>query len=124
MLCQNIGIKRKAQKKIEFNDLLKDCNIGLSTVMLKKYIINETCKFPNLKTKEDFVLWLNFLKDGYKIKGIKENLVCWRKTKDSLSSGTIQKLSDGFKVYYKFMNYNLFKSLYYLFLLSIKYIRK
>ena len=36
---------RKAQKKIEFNDLLKDCNIGLSTVMLKKFSVPiEICR--------------------------------------------------------------------------------
>ena len=120
---KNFLEKREARNFYKVDDLIKSCDIGLSTVMIKKSIFGSKI-FPNLKTKEDFVLWLNFLKDGYKIKGIKENLVCWRKTKDSLSSGAIQKLSDGFKVYYKFMNYNLFKSLYYLFLLSINYIRK
>jgi teichuronic acid biosynthesis glycosyltransferase TuaG len=49
---------KKAQKKITFKSLLCDCNIGLSTVMLKKNLIDQDCQFPSLKTKEDGVLWL------------------------------------------------------------------
>ena len=42
---------------LRLNDLIKSCDIGLSTVMIKKTHL-KTNKFPNLKTKEDFVLWL------------------------------------------------------------------
>ena len=45
-----------------YKNLLFSCDIGLSTVMLKKKLISKNCQFPNLKTKEDFVLWLMILK--------------------------------------------------------------
>ena len=46
------------------------------------------------------------------------------KTYNSLSSSTIQKLNDGYKVYNKYMKYNYFISFYYLMCLSINYIKK
>ena len=50
--------KRIARNFIHINDLLKSCDIGTSTVIIKKYLINENIKFAHLVTKEDFVLWL------------------------------------------------------------------
>tara|TARA_B100000795_G_C22657902_1_gene382902 strand:- start:13 stop:753 length:741 start_codon:yes stop_codon:yes gene_type:complete len=114
---------KKAQKKITFKKLLKDCSIGLSTVMLQKNLIDENCQFPNLKTKEDFVLWLKISKktDLY---GIDIPLVKWRKLDNSLSSNSFQKLVDGFKVYNKYMQFGFIKSFYLLFILSINFIIK
>ena len=56
--------------------------------------------------------------------GLDKNLSKWTKSNSSLSSSTIQKLMDGFKVYNKYMNFNLIKSLYYLICLSLNYIIK
>ena len=81
-------------------------------------------KFPNLKTKEDFVLWLKLLSKNVKIYGINKNLVQWNKTENSLSSSFMQKLLDGFKVYNYYMKFNFLKSFYYLFLLSLNYLKK
>ena len=80
-------------------------------------------KFPNLTTKEDLVLWL-LVSKKYKLMGIPKVLTKWRKTKSSLSSNRFQKLFDGFEVYNKYMNFNYFKSLLYLFILSINYLKK
>ena len=91
---------------------------------MKKEIINDETKFPNLKTKEDFVLWLKLLKKKIKIYGLKENLVSWRKSENALSSSFFQKILDGFRVYNKYMNFNLITSIYYLFLLSLNYMVK
>ena len=113
----------KIKKKLEYDNLLYSCDIGLSTVMIKKEILKNEL-FPKLKTKEDFVLWLKLLKKGNKILGLKKNLASWRKNKNSLSSNTIQKLVDGFRVYHYFLKLNFIKSLYYLFILSINYFRK
>ena len=69
-ILNNKNIKKKIMKAKTFENykqLLFSCDIGLSTVMLKKKIITKTCKFPNLKTKEDFVLWLLILKKNIKI---------------------------------------------------------
>ena len=101
------------------NDLLRSCDIGLSSVIVKKTILKKECLFANLKTKEDFVLWLRILQKKIKIGGLQKNLMSWRKLDNSLSSSVIQKIKDGYYVYNKFMKFNLFKSLYFLFLLSL-----
>ena len=121
---QNMIIsKRNAKNFLRLKDLIKSCDIGLSTVMIKKSHL-KTNKFPNLKKKEDFVLWLKLLSKNVKIYGIDQNLVLWNKIENSLSSSSIQKILDGFKVYNYYMKFNFLKSFYYLLLLSLNYLKK
>lgn len=115
---------RKAKQFNSVNHLLKSCDIGLSSVVLQKKILDKNCIFPRLKTKEDFVLWLKILKKGIRIGSINKSLMYWRKLNKSLSSSTTQKLYDGFIVYKKFMKFNFFKSIYLLLCLSLNYIKK
>ena len=116
--------KRIARNFLNYNSLLKSCDIGLSTVVLKKKLLNNNLKFPKLKTKEDFVLWLKLLKKNNTIMGLNESLVYWRKLENSLSSSLFQKLFDGFRVYNKYMNYNYLKSLYLLSCLCFNFFKK
>ena len=78
--------KRKARDFLKIEDLLKSCDIGTSTVVLKKSLLNKDIAFPSLVTKEDFVLWLRLLKKNIQIYALNENLVLWTKSKYSLSS--------------------------------------
>ena len=120
----NLKSLRRAKDFSSYKDILKSCDIGLSTVAIEKDIISDELKFVSLKTKEDFVLWLLILKSGIKIGGLDEILVSWRKTKNSLSSSVLQKLIDGYRVYRNYMKYNPIKSLYLLICLSINYLKK
>ena len=115
---------RKARDFNNVKDLLKSCDIGLSTVILYKKIFSDQLKFPNIKTKEDFVLWLKILDHGINISSIDKSLTFWRKLDESLSSSIIQKLFDAFKVYNYYMNFNFIKTFYYMICLSINFIRK
>ena len=104
--------------------LLKSCDIGLSSVIMKRSLFNKSIKFANIKTKEDYVLWLNITKNGKKIYGLNKTLLIWRKSENSLSSSTIRKLIDGFTVYYKYQKYNFLKSIYLLIILSLNFLKK
>ena len=115
---------RLARNFYELEDLLYSCDIGLSTVVLSKSIFSKNIRFPNTKTKEDFILWLKLLKKRIPILGLKKKLTYWRKLDNSLSSSSFQKIYDGFKVYYIYMNYSLFKSIFNLFNLSINFLKK
>ncbi len=116
---------REAKKIITFEDLKYSCDIGLSTVVIRKIKrINNVIKFPSIKTKEDYVLWINLSKNKVNFFGLKRNLASWRKLNDSLSSGIVQKLLDGFRVYNTYFKFNFIKSLFFLILLSINYLRK
>ena len=119
-----IGL-REAQDNLSFKQLRNSCDIGLSTVIIKKYIFdNEKFRFGKTKTKEDFILWLLLAKNGVKISGIKECLVSWRKSPGSLSSSSIQKINDGYKVYKDYLGYSRIKSLFFLIILSFNFMLK
>lgn len=115
---------RRARNFFEIQDLLYSCDIGLSTVILKKNLFSKKIKFPNIKTKEDFVLWLSILNKKIPIMALDKNLSSWRKLNNSLSSSTIQKILDGFKVYYVYMNYGIFRSIVNLIYLSVNFLKK
>ena len=116
-----IGI-RKA-RDLTLQNLLSSCDIGLSTVMLKKKILKKNL-FVNLKIKEDDVLWLKLAKQNYKFYALKHYLTNWRSLKNSLSSSVIQKLKDGFRVYRYYLKQSLIRSFISLIILSINYIKK
>ena len=121
---KNVIIKFiKAKKNIEYKDLIKSCDIGLSTVMLKKKLLKNT-KFPKIKTKEDYVLWLKLSKKNIKMMGFDQKLVLWRKLDNSLSSSVFQRVHDAFYVYNTHLNFNVIKSIYYIFLMSFNFFKK
>lgn len=115
---------RISTKNIEYKDLIKSCDIGLSTVMLNKQLLKNKLKFPKLKTKEDYVLWLNISKKIRTLYFMRDTLTYWRKLNNSLSSSTIQKLKDGFRVYNFYLRFNIFQSIKSLFTLSLNYFLK
>ena len=117
--------QRKAKKKIFFNDLIKSCDIGLSTVVLNlNFIVKNKLFFPQIKTKEDYILWLKIIDKIKIIRGINVKLSSYRRTKNSLSSNKLMGLINGYKVYKEYMNYGSIKSIFYLTLLSLNFIKK
>ena len=117
---KKIGIM-KVNKDLDYANLIHSCDVGLSTVMINSKIKKEL-NFPNIKTKEDYVLWLKLSKKN-KIYGLQKNLVLWRKNNFSLSY-TIQKIKDAFNVYIKYQKFNLIKSIIFVLILSINYFKK
>ena len=116
---------RKAKKKLYFKDILNSCDIGLSTVMLDlSFLKKNNFKFPNITTKEDYVLWLTILKKISYIKGIQKNLTSYRKSKKSLSSNKIISIINGYRVYKDYMNMGYIESAYRLMILSFNYLKK
>lgn len=117
ILSGNLKKKHTVKKTYTYDELLKKCDIGLSTVIMRSKL-SKLGTFPLLKTQEDFALWLRFLRKGVKFKGINSSLVYWRDTPGSLSKNVIQKLKDSFKVYYKLENKNFLESMLRVFILS------
>jgi teichuronic acid biosynthesis glycosyltransferase TuaG len=123
-----INIKNKvigympAKLILKYKELIRSCDIGLSSVMLHSSIKSDIF-FPNIETKEDYVVWLRLAKK-FDIRGLDEYLVLWRKLKTSLSSSVIKSFKNGFLVYYKYENFSFFLSIYYLLQLSFFFIIK
>lgn len=69
---------------INFNGLLCENVIGCSTVVLTAQIANKYC-FDSKYYHEDYVLWLQLLREGYRACGNTEVLVDWRYIENSRS---------------------------------------
>jgi len=110
----NFEIKKKNFHK----DLLKSCDIGLSSVIVSKKLIKGKKKFCKLKTKEDYFLWLQIIKDTKIIYGLNKYLVSWRYNRGSLSDSLLQKLLDAFRLYHLYEKYNILTSFFYVMRLS------
>ena len=113
----------KAKRTIGYDDLIKSCDIGLSTVMIKKDLLKKN-KFPRIKTKEDYILWLKLSKQNIKMMGINQSLVSWRKLDNSLSSSIFQRIKDAFYVYNNFLKFSFIKSIYYISIMSLNFFKK
>ena len=103
--------KIRARETLRYKELLKSCDIALSSVILKRKLLNDM-EFPKLKTKEDYVLWLGLAKKSVNLAGLNKSLMFWRQTSNSLSSSISQKLKDAFKVYYLYEKKNFFYSIF------------
>ena len=117
-------LSKRIAKKLNYSNLLKSCDIGLSTVILSKKILKFKNPFPSLKTKEDYVLWLKITKKGIIFHKIDKLLAKWTDTPNSLSQSIYQKLKDALKVYMEYEKMNFLKALYFTFILSINFLAK
>ena len=116
---------RKCKKRLSYRNILNSCDIGLSTVIIeRKFLIKNKLCFPNIKTKEDYVLWLRTLQKIPFIIGINKNLTNYRKRKKSLSSNIFINLVNGYRVYKSYMKMSYIESFYRLFILSINFLKK
>ena len=59
-------------------------------MVLKKSALRSK-RFPSIKTKEDYVLWLKIAKSGVIFYGINKKLTNWTNSPNSLSKSIFQK---------------------------------
>ena len=108
-----------AKYKQTYHDLLNSCDIGLSSLVIEKDLFLKN-KFTSNKTKEDYASWLKIAKK-IDIYGLNKHLLLWRKTSNSLSSNTIQKVTDAFDIYYRKEKFNFFNSIFKVIILSLNF---
>ena len=124
IIRNKVTIQKRKANDLSFQNLIKSLYIGLSSVIMKRSLFKHNIKFPNLKTKEDYVLWLKIARQGKTIYAINKILMSWQKSNNSLSSSTFRKLFDGYFVYRIYLSYSVIKSLYSLFILSFNFLKK
>jgi teichuronic acid biosynthesis glycosyltransferase TuaG len=113
----------KSKNEMTYKDFLRSCDIGLTTVLMKKSIF-DNFQFNKIKTKEDYLLWLQLSKSNYKFLGIKKILSSWRINKNSLSKNAIQKIFDSFRIYYLFEKQSFLKTIFSIVVLSLLAFKK
>ena len=113
----------RKSKSLNFKHLKQSCDIGLSTVVMKREILKKGKLFANYSTKEDYYLLLKIAKSGEIFQYINLPLSYWKRTPNSLSNSLIQKLIDSYKVYFHFEK-SFFISIYRTIILSLNFIIK
>lgn len=100
-------------EKVNYRELLKSCPISCLTAFInidrlgKKYM-------PMTRKRQDFGLWLSYLKEIEYAKGIKEVLAIYRIRKDSLSRNKKELIKYQWFFYFKHEKLGFFPSVYYL----------
>ena len=110
-------------KNLHYSDLIRSCDIGLSTVTVTSKLIKENL-FPQISSKEDYICWLKIIKKIKILYGDLETVTVYRKKNKSLSSGIVKKFFNAFKVYRIYEKYNLLISLLFTLRLSFYFLKK
>jgi teichuronic acid biosynthesis glycosyltransferase TuaG len=102
----------KAIPELSYQKLLKSNYICNLTGMYNVQILGKITT-PNLRKRQDWLLWLNALKtSGKPAKGIQESLAYYRVREDSMSSNKFNLIKYNYWVYKKGLQFSTLKSIY------------
>ena len=111
------------KENIFYNDMLKNNYLGCLTVMYDAEKIGKRY-FKELEKNEDYVLWLEIVKDVNTIYGLKENLAYYRVLDNSRSSNKVKTAKVRWEIYRKIEKLSLLKSIYYFLHYAIRAVLK
>ncbi len=106
-----------AEKSITFSELLKRNIISCSSVIVRKDVMQKY-KFAGDKMHEDYTAWLNILKEYGSAYGVEEQLLVYRLTNNSKSSGRIKSAMMIYRSY-RAVKMNPFKATFCMFRYAI-----
>lgn len=110
-------------KSLNYNQALKGNQIGCLTVMLDRKQI-QNIHFTTQR-HEDYILWLNILKQGVTAHGIQESLALYRTgNSKSISGNKLQSALWTWKVYRESQKLSVVKSMYYMLFYVVNGVRK
>ncbi|RXJ74694.1 glycosyl transferase family 2 [Veronia nyctiphanis] len=96
---------------LSYQDMLrKKATLGCSTVMLDKTAFNDI-SLPNLRTGQDYALWLNLLRTGENAHPIPIVLTYYRITPNSISRNKFKKAIRQWQIYRKIEKIDFFNSI-------------
>lgn len=104
-----LGLAPIPHGELGYNDILSNCTIGCSTVMLDRHRL-AAIQFPDMRSRQDFALWLNLLRDGTKAIGIPEILTQYRLSPSGVSRNKWRAARQMWKVYREHERFGFFKS--------------
>lgn len=107
-----LPILREPPPAITYSDLLKENTIGCLTVMIKSSLLKDF-SFRSDVPHEDFVLWLEILKQIPHVHGLQENLALYRVLPNSRSGDKKRAAKDRWHLYRKVIKLSLVASCYY-----------
>lgn len=108
---------------VNYKELLKTNHIGCLTAM---YDVAATGKLlqPGPQFHEDYIMWLQTLKKGFKAYGINQVLATYRVHKKSISTNKLKMAVVTWNIYRKNMKLNLLNAIWYFLHYSINGLKK
>lgn len=96
-------------EQVDFQHLLRENVIGCSTVILRAEVA-KSYKFRTDFYHEDYILWLELLKQGYTAAGCTDVLTRWRYQAGSRSFNKWKSLRNRWKIYREYLGLSALKS--------------
>ncbi|SDZ55628.1 teichuronic acid biosynthesis glycosyltransferase TuaG [Evansella caseinilytica] len=122
---EDIGKIVPIPDKADYKLLLKQNVIGCLTVMIDQEQTGEV-QMVNIRTRQDYVLWLHLCKRGFSAYGLQEILSVYRLSDNSISSNKLKMAKQNWRVYREIEKLSLIKSIWYfmnyIYYKSIKYL--
>ncbi|MCT2535123.1 glycosyltransferase family 2 protein [Aquibacillus koreensis] len=113
-----------APRVVTYRSLLRNPGaIGCLTVVINREQIIDHM-MPNIKSRQDFALWLKILRSGYKGYGINKTLAQYRKVPGSISSNKIKAAKKNWYVYRQLEQLNTLRSSWYFANYAVRSIKK
>lgn len=111
---EKLNIFSKISKKIDYKTLLYQNTIGCLTAIYNAEKLGKIY-MPNIRTGQDYALWLEVLKKTKYAYGLQENLAEYRVRKGSLSKNKIKKIKNLYRMYRIYNNQNMINATIFLF---------
>ena len=97
-------------EQTDFEDMLIRSVVSCSTVLLERRVL-EHYRFRDSFYHEDLVLWLELLRSGFRARGLREILACYRLCEGSRASNKLRSAWRRWKVFRDFLELPVGKSL-------------
>lgn len=99
----------QAPSVVTYDLLLRNTIIGCLTVMLNIEVLGKV-QMPTIRTRQDFVLWLEILKQGHQAHGLNTKLAYYRKVNNSISSNKFKTAKRNWTIYRENENLPFFRA--------------
>ncbi len=98
-------------KKISYNKILRNNYVGCLTAIYDTKALGKMF-MPDIRKRQDWVLWINIIKKLGVVQGISEPLAIYTVRKDSVSRNKLNLIKYNWIVYYEALNFSLAKSIF------------
>lgn len=91
-------MRHEAPERVTYFDLLRGCPIGCLTAAFDQVKLGKRY-MPNVRRGQDWGFWLALTRDGAVARRYPGLHAFYRRSKDSLSSGKLEKVADIYRIY-------------------------
>ncbi|SHG75097.1 teichuronic acid biosynthesis glycosyltransferase TuaG [Marinomonas polaris DSM 16579] len=108
---KRINGKVNVSSLVDLNSYMKNTEIGMSTAIINVRNVG-VFSFDEMRTRQDTKLWISLLSQGYKSKGIDQDLVFYRVRSGQISKNKFSVALKTLKLYLNVKEIPLYKRIY------------